>query len=154
MADPCSPDPRLNRSSSAPWQPGVFAVGAADEGVTEPTPTFLEDVREIVIGFWDATVDTVKGAISIIPGIDLMGGEEEEVDEGLVAALQGSFQTPLAAFAYLIFILFYTPCMVVVAAQWQEFGWKWMLFSAGYLLVFAWVASVVVYQGGLLLGLG
>ena len=133
----------------------AYAVGAEGEGDGEPTPTFLEDVQEIVIGFWDATVDTVKGAISIIPGIDLMGAaEEDEVDKGLVTALQGSFKTPLAAFAYLIFILFYTPCMVVVAAQWQEYGWKWTLFSAGYLLVFAWVASVIVYQGGLLLGLG
>ena len=133
----------------------AYAVGAEGEGDGEPTPTFLEDVQEIVIGFWNATVDTVKGAISIIPGIDLMGAaEEDEVDKGLVTALQGSFKTPLAAFAYLIFILFYTPCMVVVAAQWQEYGWKWTLFSAGYLLVFAWVASVIVYQGGLLLGLG
>jgi ferrous iron transport protein B len=31
-------------------------------------------------------------------------------------------------------------------------SWKWMLFSAVYMFVIAWVVSLLVYQGGRLLG--
>jgi ferrous iron transport protein B len=120
----------------------------------EATPTFFEDVGEIVVSFVDATVDTVKAVVSIIPGVDVMGEEEEEEeDTALMASLQRNF-TPLSAFAFMVFVLLYTPCMVAIAAQRAEFGTRWMLFGAGYLLVLAWVVSVVVYQGGLLLGYG
>jgi ferrous iron transport protein B len=132
----------------------IYAAGeeeAAEE--EEVAPTFFEDVGQIVTTFIGATVDTVKMTVSIIPGIDLMGEEEEEEEAGLIAALQGAF-TPLTAVAFMVFVLLYTPCMVAVAAQRQEYGTKWMLFSATYMLVLAWVVSVIVYQGGMLLGFG
>ena len=120
----------------------------------EATPTFFEDLGGIVTSFIDATVDTVKTVISIIPGVDLIGGEEEEEgDTALLTGLQQNF-TPLSAVAFMVFVLLYTPCMVAIAAQRAEFGTKWMLFGAGYLLILAWVVSVIVYQGGRLLGYG
>jgi len=107
-----------------------------------------------VVTFWDATVDTVKGTVSLIPGVNLMGEEEAEPeDTALVAALQESF-TPLQAVSFNLFVLLYIPCMVAVAAQRQEYGTKWTLFSAVYLTALGWVVSTIVYQGGRLLGLG
>jgi ferrous iron transport protein B len=44
--------------------------------------------------------------------------------------------------------------MATVAAMRQEFGARWMLAQVAYTLVVAWLAAVLVYQGGLLLGLG
>ena len=41
--------------------------------------------------------------------------------------------TPLAAYAYLIFILLYFPCIATIAAIKNETGsWRWALFAAGY----------------------
>lgn len=91
--------------------------------------------------------------ISLIPGINLMGEEKEEEETGLVSALRGVF-TPLSAVSFMAFVLLYVPCMVAMAALRHEYGAKWMFFSAGYLMVLAWVVSVIVYQGGRLLGLG
>jgi ferrous iron transport protein B len=54
----------------------------------------------------------------------------------------------------MVFVLLYTACMVVVAAQRQEFGSKWTWFSVIMQLVLAWISAVVVFQGGLMLGLG
>ncbi|HIE28286.1 TPA: ferrous iron transport protein B, partial [Candidatus Poribacteria bacterium] len=129
----------------------IYAVAGAEE--EEETPTFIEDVREIFISFASATVDTVKMTVSLIPGVDLMGEEEEEEDTGLVKALGNAFN-PLSAVSFMVFVLLYVPCMVAIAALRHEYGTKWMLFSAGYLMVLAWVVSVIVYQGGRLFGLG
>jgi ferrous iron transport protein B len=130
----------------------IYVGGEEAEEAAEPT-TFWEDLGEIVTSFVGATIDTIKAAISIIPGVDLMGGEEEEEDTALMDALQGAF-TPLQAVAFNVFVLLYIPCMVAVAAQRQEYGTRWMLFNAAYLTVLGWVAAVLVYQIGGLLGFG
>jgi ferrous iron transport protein B len=129
-------------------------VGGAEEGEAEEPTTFFQDLGEIVVGFWNATVDTVKMTISLIPGVDLLGEEEEEEeDTALVEALQESF-TPLQAVAFCVFVLLYIPCMVAVAAQRHEYGNRWTLFNAVYLTALGWVVATIVYQGGRLLGLG
>jgi len=131
----------------------IYVGGAEEEEVAEPT-TFIQDLGEIVISFWDATVDTVKGTLSLVPGVDLMGAEEEEEeDSALVKALQNTF-TPLQAVSFNVFVLLYVPCMVAVAAQRHEYGTKWTLFSAAHLTALGWLVSTIIYQGGLLLGLG
>ncbi|OYT25766.1 MAG: hypothetical protein B6U97_04960 [Candidatus Altiarchaeales archaeon ex4484_96] len=68
-----------------------------------------------------------------------------------MAALQDSF-TPLSAYSFLVFVLLYVPCMVVVATIKREIGWRWAFFTVAYTTVVAWIASFMVYQGGLLLG--
>ena len=70
----------------------------------------------------------------------------------LNAALAGIF-TPLAAFAFLIFTLLYTPCVAAVGAVKRELNSRLaavevVLFQTGV----AWVAAFVVYQAGRLLG--
>ena len=57
--------------------------------------------------------------------------------------------TPLSAYAYLIFILLYFPCIATIAAIKNETGsWHWALFAAGYTTVVAWIVSALVYQIG------
>ena len=59
--------------------------------------------------------------------------------------------TPLIAFAYLIFVLIYFPCIATIAAIKSETGsWRWALFAAFYTTALAWVMSVAVYRIGLL----
>ena len=127
----------------------IYVGGAEEEEAEEPT-TFFQDLGEIVVGFWEATVDTVKSIISIIPGVDLLGEEEEE-ETALIQAVRARF-TPLQAVAFNVFVLLYIPCMVAVAAFRSEFGTKWMLFNAGYLTALGWIVSTLIYQIGRLLG--
>lgn len=57
--------------------------------------------------------------------------------------------TPLVAFAYMLFILIYFPCVATLAAIKQESGsWKWAIFSAVYTTVLAWIVAFLVYQIG------
>ncbi len=105
------------------------------------------DVREVVVGFGEAVVDSVRVALSILPGVDLMDGEPVQADTALGQALQDYF-TPLSAAAFLVFVLLYAPCVATLGALKSEFGGRWMVFSFVYLLVLAWVAGFLTYQVG------
>lgn len=135
----------------------IYDVEEAEEAAT--TPTFLEDVTGIFTSLGTTIMDALK-AIPGIVGIDLAGGEEEEEPSALMGAVRSSFEQSsgghggLAALAFMVFVLLYTPCMVAVAAEWQELGAKWTWVSIVGQLVLAWLAALVVFQGGLLLGLG
>ena len=57
--------------------------------------------------------------------------------------------SPLSAYAYLIFVLLYFPCVATIAAIRNESGsWRWALFAAVYTTGLAWVVSAAVYQVG------
>ena len=57
--------------------------------------------------------------------------------------------TPLAAFAYLVFILLYFPCIATIAAIKSETGsWRWATFAAVYTTVVAWIVSAAIFQIG------
>ncbi|WPD23708.1 MAG: ferrous iron transport protein B [Candidatus Electrothrix scaldis] len=62
---------------------------------------------------------------------------------------------PVAALAFLFFIMFYSPCFVTVVAIAKEAGsWKWAFFSMGFNTIFAFSMAVGIFQLGSLLGLG
>ena len=56
------------------------------------------------------------------------------------------FDGTAGAFAYLLFILLYAPCVAAVAAIWREISPGWAVFSSAYLSLLAWSVSVFYYQ--------
>jgi ferrous iron transport protein B len=83
-----------------------------------------------------------------------VGEEAGEESESLRAAISKNM-TPLVGYAFMIFVLAYTPCLATVAAIRRETGsWGWTAFSVGYGLALAWVLAFLIYQGGMLLGFG
>jgi len=135
----------------------IFNVEEAEEEMV--ATSFFQDLIEVVSSFFSTVVDTIK-SIPLIVGIDLFESEEEDTGTELMAVVKDHFEEvsgghgALASVAFMVFVLLYTPCMVAVAAQLQEFGVKWAIFGALLELVVAYIASVIVFQGGLLLGLG
>jgi ferrous iron transport protein B len=135
----------------------IYGLEAAEEA-GEPT-TFIEDVGTIATSFVGAVGDTIK-SIPLIVGINLFEEEAEEEPGALMGAIRSGFEETsgghgaLAALAFMVFVLLYTPCMVAAAAARQEFGNKWMWVSVIGQFALAWVVALLVYQGGLLLGLG
>jgi ferrous iron transport protein B len=123
------------------------------------TTTFFEDLGEILIGFLGAVWDTIR-SIPLIIGVDVFEGEEEPEPTALMAAVETSFEKSsnghgaLASVAFMVFVLLYTPCMVAVAAARKELGVRWMWFGIVGQFVLAWLVALIVFQGGLLLGLG
>jgi ferrous iron transport protein B len=135
----------------------IYNVEEAEEEA-EPT-TFFEDVGEIVTSFIGATIDTLK-SLPLIVGINLFEAEEEPEPTALMSAVKTNFDASsgghgaLAAFAFMVFVLIYTPCMVAIAAERQELGNRWMWVSIIGQLILAWLMAFIVFQGGILFGLG
>lgn len=74
--------------------------------------------------------------------------------EGLVTVIS-QLWTPLSAYSFMIMTLIYIPCAGTIGAIKAETGsWKWALWAILYTLVLGWIISFLIYQGGLLLGLG
>ena len=139
----------------------VYAINNTPDAIEEETEatTFFEDVGEILTTFMAATGDTIK-SIPLIVGINLFEEEAEEEPTALMQAVRDGFEesshghSALAAMAFMVFVLIYTPCVAAVAAEKQELGMKWTWVSIIGQLVLAWLMAFVVFQGGILLGLG
>jgi ferrous iron transport protein B len=102
--------------------------------------------------------EIVASTIGVLySGDDSFGDDEEFSDDAekytrLRQIMLQEGITPLAAYAYLIFILLYFPCIATIAAIKNETGsWRWACFAAVYTTVVAWVVSMLVFQIGSML---
>lgn len=72
--------------------------------------------------------------------------EEQGVSSGIFGNLKGHFVTGGAAFAYLIFILLYTPCVAAMGAYAREFGSKFARFIAVWTMFLGYAGATIWYQ--------
>ncbi|MGB2079726.1 MAG: Fe(2+) transporter permease subunit FeoB, partial [Vibrio sp.] len=72
--------------------------------------------------------------------------QDQGVDSSIFGNLQEKFNSGHAAFAYLVFILLYTPCVAAMGAYVREFGNKFARFIAIWTMFLAYTSAVVVYQ--------
>lgn len=56
--------------------------------------------------------------------------------------------TPVMAYAFMVFVLLYFPCVATITTLQKEIGAKWAWFSVLHSLVLAWVISFTIYQLG------
>jgi ferrous iron transport protein B len=59
--------------------------------------------------------------------------------------MRSQFTAP-GAYAYLLFVLIYFPCVAALGAAIQEMGREYGWLLAGYLTVLAWSVATIVYQ--------
>ena len=110
--------------------------------------------RPLGFGSWQAASSLVFGILAKEVVVGTLGVVYAAGEGGLRAALTANF-SPLAAYSFLTMVLIYTPCIATLGAIKSETqSWKWPLITASYLFVLAWIVSFVIYQGGMLLGLG
>ncbi len=100
--------------------------------------------------------EAVVSTMGILYGTDELSTEDEDLEESastLIGTSLGSAFTPLAALAFMVFTQLYSPCMTALGTIKKETqSWKWMAFAFFYTCAVAWIASLIVYQGGKLLG--
>ena len=117
-------------------------------------------------GSWKPTVATVTGLIAkenvvgtfgVLYNYDDQEGEEELEENGdqIWENVAEDFNRnsdghgKLAAFAFMIFNLLCAPCFAAMGAIKREMNSpKWTLFAIGYMCVFAYVISLIVFQLG------
>ena len=108
------------------------------------------------LGFWQIGVGLIAGLAAkevVASSLGILFGVSN-IDS--VAGLSSMTQSlgaigfgPLNAYAMMIFVLFYTPCVAAIAVIAQELkSAKWTTFVVVFQLVSAWLASTLIYQIG------
>ncbi|MER0089111.1 ferrous iron transport protein B [Corynebacterium sp. KPL3927] len=122
--------------------PAFAPAGFDSWSLTGPLVTGFV-AKETLISTWAQTyaVDDVTDA-----------DPEEQAESSLADHIRSDFGAAsgghglAAVWAYMVFLLAYTPCVATVAAQRREIGWKWTLIGFALQLVTAWVLAVGVFQ--------
>jgi len=123
--------------------------------------------KPLGFGDWKISVGLVGGFVAKEIVVGTLGtlysvGEADEESESLRQILQeerrpdgNKLYSPLVAYALMVFVLLYMPCVATIAVIKRETNsWKWPFFAAFYTTAIAWIIAFVVYQGGRLVGLG
>lgn len=103
-----------------------------------------------------AARETLVSTLSIIYNV----GSDDENESSLIEAVRNAKRadgspawTPLVAVSMMVFFVLALQCMSTVAIVRRETNsWRWPLFMVGYMLALAYVASLITFQGGRLLG--
>ncbi len=129
--------------------------------VAQPTTSYLESIGQFIAPVMSPMHFDWKMSVGILSGIGakelvvstlavMYAGEDVDSDEAstdtrLSQALRTNMTTP-SALAYMVFILFYFPCIATITAIKNESGgWKWALFTAAYTTAFAYISSLLTY---------
>jgi ferrous iron transport protein B len=71
---------------------------------------------------------------------------EDKLKNGTFGAMQASFDGKAGAFAYLVFILLYAPCVAATAAIYRETNTGWTVFVLLWTTGLAYLSATVFYQ--------
>ena len=130
--------------------------------VDDPTHSMLGALGNVLaplfapcgFGHWQAAVALLTGLIAkemVVSSLSMFYGFSLTAASGEVAAAMTGF-TPLSAFAMLVFILLYVPCVAAVSTLFKEMqSRKWAWFSIAWQVGCAYVMALLVYQIGSLL---
>lgn len=128
--------------------PGGFNVDVNDSFLHSIGSFFAVLVAPLGFGTWQAGATLVPGFLAkevIVSSMAIIYASDEA---GLVNIVQNQF-TPLSAYAFMIFILLYIPCLSTVATIRKEtYALKWTIFAVAYPLIAAYILTFIFYQVG------
>jgi ferrous iron transport protein B len=129
-------------------------LGKADAGIeAEEEPfNFWNDIKEAFATI-PANLADVTDMIFDPLGLNIgdtssteAAAEEQEVSTGTFGAMVTRFDGQIGAFAYLLFILLYFPCVAATAAVYRETNMKWTIFVAAWTTGLAYLFATVFYH--------
>ena len=128
----------------------------ADDGGNEPPFSLSGSVAEAFAtigpnlrdGLGLATDPLGVGAATV--GNPDEAAEELEVSTGTFGTMAALFDGKVGAFAYLLMVLLYMPCVAAMGAVWRETTPGWTLFAGGWTLALGYGSAVLFYQAATL----
>ncbi|MDK2867916.1 MAG: ferrous iron transport protein [Clostridiales bacterium] len=109
--------------------------------------------KPLGFGTWEVALSLLTGMVAkevIISNMAIVLGSQDG-GASFLTALQSLFNS-VSAYAFLVFVLLYTPCIAVVGVIKRETNsWKWTLFSVTYQFIVAWIVAFIFYRVGLAL---
>jgi ferrous iron transport protein B len=76
----------------------------------------------------------------------LASAQQSELSQSVYGMMAQKFDGQAGAYAYLLFVLLYVPCVSTMAAIRQEASRRWMWFSITWSILLAYAAAVIFYQ--------
>ncbi len=116
----------------------VFDLSSALNEAWQTIPDNLQEVADNVL-------DPLGLNIGDVSDLE-QAASEQEVDAGTYAAMQARFNGQAGAFAYLLFILLYAPCVAATTAIYRETNVGWTVFVVLWTTGLAFMTATVFYQ--------
>jgi len=85
-------------------------------------------------------------AVKTIPHNLIAGPPIDTLDQTVYGVMYKHFDGRIGAFAYLLFVLLYFPCISATAAMMRELNTRWALFSVTWTTGVAYIVAVLFYQ--------
>jgi ferrous iron transport protein B len=100
---------------------------------------------------WQAAVALIFGVLAketVVGTFGTLFGSAEGAGFGATLSAQLGW-TPLIAYAFMVMVLLYIPCVATLGIIKKETGsWKWTLFAFGYTLILGWLVATIIFQIG------
>jgi ferrous iron transport protein B len=129
---------QLATNNTAPSDKASFNLKDALLAACATVPENLSAIADNLLdplGLNIGSVDNMASAAS-----------EQDVKTDTFAAMQHSFDGKAGAFAYLLFILLYAPCVAATAAIYRETNTGWTLFVVFWTTGIAYMTATIFYQ--------
>lgn len=94
----------------------------------------------------NSIVENIKALPESFSNPILASSPESEVNSGIYGQMYQRFDGKIGAFAYLLFLLLYFPCVSTTAVMVKELNRKWTAFSIVWTTAIAYATAVVFYQ--------
>lgn len=133
-------------------------------GMTDLTNSFGADIgkgisfifKPLGFGTWQASLSLLTGVIAkeiVVSNMMIVYGLSESATSGMLSSALAGVFTQATAYAFMVFVLLYTPCVAVIGVIKRETNsLKWTLFSVFYQFGIAWFVAMLAYQIGAVLG--
>lgn len=102
-------------------------------------------IPENLLAVADNLVDPLGLDIGDVADLD-SASEAQEVDKRTFGEMQARFDGKVGAFAYLLFVLLYAPCVAATAALYRETKLVWTVFIVLWTTGIAYMTATVFYQ--------
>jgi len=125
----------------------LYSSNDNDDGQLTPlSESFSEALATIPKNLFGISLeDPLAMSVGDVSSVEA-ASKELEVSTSTFSALQSGFSGVTAAFAYLLFILLYTPCVAAMGALVNEFGGRWAAFAGIWTFALAYGTATVFYQ--------
>ena len=116
--------------------------------------SFLRYIGDIFVPFfaplgfgnWQASVSLLTGLMAKETVLSTM----QVIYPGELHLILPTYFTTISAYAFLVFVLLYTPCISALGMLKKEFGGKFTVMAACFQIGLAWIVSMLFYNVGIL----
>lgn len=116
----------------------TFSIGAI-------TSEALGSIGENFAGLTSAFTDPMGLHVDDLSNQE-EAAESQGVSLGTIATIRTLFGSASAAFAYLLMVLLYVPCVAAVGAIYREVGGRWTVFTVAWTTALGYSAATIFYQ--------